>query len=135
MKYKRQFVKSYKGAPGSKQSDESMTDPSMFISMKQMLINHSKGINTKVKQYEPQYFGDEPIPEINDLVDAQDYVEDLKARQAEAKKKVEQEAGDFLQKKIDAEKKRSRSRKEGESTLEPGKETHPGGKSDPSQSP
>lgn len=105
-KYKRQFNSAYKGAPGSKQSDESQTDPSMYVSMKQMLINHARGINSKVHQYEPMYFGDTPIPEINDLVDAQEYVENLEVQKNAAGELVNQEVETAIEKKANEKRKK-----------------------------
>jgi hypothetical protein len=88
MKFQTQFNPDYKGSPGSEQSNESETDPSQVISLRQMLINHARGIHTNVKQYEDAYFGEDTPPPFEDMVDAREFAEDLREKQKETEAKL-----------------------------------------------
>lgn len=81
-RFRKQFVKSYQGMPGSHNDEPSMTVPDQHLTVKQLLINHARGINSAIKNYDPQYF-DTEIPVIEDIVDLMEYKEELAARQKE----------------------------------------------------
>jgi len=80
MKFKTQFNSSYQGDPGSEQSSETQTVPDMGISLKQLLLNHSRGLPSNVAMREGHYF-DSEIPQIDDLTDLQDARRNLELRQ------------------------------------------------------
>ena len=79
MKFRTQFDDSYQGSPGSKQSSDSQTVPDMGISLRQLLINHSRGLPSNVFMREGHYF-DTEIPQIDDLTDIRDARADLELR-------------------------------------------------------
>lgn len=72
MKLRMQFDETYQGHPGIEMDPTSETVPDMGISLKQLLINHTRGLPSTAKMYEAQYFEDLEIPNIDDLVDLQD---------------------------------------------------------------
>lgn len=48
----------------------------MAISLRQMLVNHTRGISTNVKVYKGEYF-DQEVPRVNDLTDFDKLRQDL----------------------------------------------------------
>lgn len=71
MKFRTQFNEDYKGAPGSEQSPESQTVPDMGLTLRELLINHTRGLPSGITFNEGHYF-DSEIPIIEDLTDLQD---------------------------------------------------------------
>lgn len=126
-KFMTQFT-NYAGSPGIDVGNDSITKPDMHIGLKQLLINHSRGISSNVKVHPAEYFGDEPLPEIEDLVDAREYVEMLRERE----KAINEEIKEAIQ---NAKKAKDDAKRKSEAALESRKETRPGGKSDPQEPP
>lgn len=92
-KIKRQYDPSYKGGSqvnGETSDQPSKTLPDQTISLRKLLQNHTRGIPSPgMKQLQGQYFETE-IPVINDLVDIQEYREELKAKEELLKKEVDE---------------------------------------------
>ena len=74
-----QWDVSYNGHPGRKIEGKSETIPDMTLTVRQLLENHTRGIDDKVRAKKPLYF-ELPIPVINDMTDVDRYRENLKAQ-------------------------------------------------------
>ncbi len=68
----------------------SQTVPDLTLSVKQLLINHSRGISSDISINEPMYF-DTEIPIIDDITDLDAFREDLKAREKALSLKIKDE--------------------------------------------
>lgn len=110
---RKQFDPNYKGETGEINNEPSQTVPDQNLSVKQLLINHSRGINSNVHTYEPQYL-DTEIPRITDLTDIAEQRELLRDRENVIKQtiKAEREAdkADKLQKALDLKEKEKLSK-------------------------
>jgi len=84
----------------------SQTRPDMSLTVKELLINHSRGIHSDVKQYEGQYF-DTEIPRIDDITDLVQHKKDLEEFQKQLKEDVEKETKDIKKKKTATEAQRA----------------------------
>lgn len=58
--------------------------------MAELLKNHSRGLGTDAKHYEGEYFEEQEIPIINDLVDLQERREELKNRQLDIEEQIQE---------------------------------------------
>jgi hypothetical protein len=76
-RYRVQFDISYKGTPGKKMDDSSITVPAMSLTVRQLLENHTRGKDNNVHVKQPLYF-DVPIPTIEDITDVEEYRSMLK---------------------------------------------------------
>lgn len=74
-----QFDIQYAGHPGKEMDPNSATVPDMHMTVKQLLENHSRGIDSKVEVRQPIYFETE-IPTITDITDVGNYRESLENR-------------------------------------------------------
>ncbi|AXL15641.1 hypothetical protein [Microviridae sp.] len=68
----------------------SLTVPDLTLTIKQLLVNHSRGIQSDVSHNEPMYF-DTEIPIIDDITDLDAFRQDLKAREKALSLKIKQE--------------------------------------------
>jgi len=73
--------------PGETNNSPSLTVPDQTLGIKELLLNHTRGISSNVKMYEGQYF-DTEIPIIDDLTDLDAFREDIKAREIALKAKI-----------------------------------------------
>lgn len=110
-RFRTQFNPDYKGTPGEVNNEESKTIPDENMSVKQMLINHARGLGTGVAEVKGFYTGDQIAPKDVDLTDGQERVKSLReqARDAgkaikEDQKKAEEERVKKAKQKIEAEK-------------------------------
>lgn len=74
-----QFQEGYKGTVGEKNSMDSMTRPDLALSIKQLLVNHTRNIASNIGIYDPKYYEDVELPviqDLNDLVDNRKLLED-----------------------------------------------------------
>jgi hypothetical protein len=78
-RYRVQFDFTYKGAPGKKMSDEIVTQPDMTLTVRQLLENHTRGIDSGVQEKAPFYF-DVEVPTITDITDVHEYRDYLNER-------------------------------------------------------
>ena len=88
--FRRQFVKSYKGSQGETNNEPSETIPDQSLTVRQLLDNHTRGINNPVKHYDPQYFETE-IPNFTDLTEIVEYKENLANQIKEVEKQIKEE--------------------------------------------
>jgi len=68
----------------------SLTVPDLTLTIKQLLVNHSRGIQSDVSHNEPMYF-DTEIPIIDDITDLDAFRQDLKEREKALSLKIKQE--------------------------------------------
>lgn len=99
LKFKTQWNPNYLGSPGSVQSDKSETVPDQSLTIRQLVENHSRGINVPINQPKPLYF-DSEIPNIQDLTD----LDEFKARLKDEKNEVDTVARQELQNAAEARK-------------------------------
>lgn len=96
MKIRRQFNEQYKGSQGEPKSEKpSKTQPDMTISIKQLLLNHVRGIPSNVGIREDGYYETE-IPVITDLNDYAEHKARLMDQAAELKRAMDEEAMDSI---------------------------------------
>lgn len=90
-RFKTQFNPTYKGSPGTTYTQPSQTCPDMNLTVKQLLINHTRGIPSNVKIYDPQYFEDQEIPNFVDKTELHDYTQSLKSTQIDLEDQIREE--------------------------------------------
>lgn len=89
---RRQFDPTYQGSPGYKVLGKSLTVPSQALTVEQLLINHTKGINSGVTTIpDPQYLGDTEIPIITDITDIAEHREKLEQQKQIINQKIKDE--------------------------------------------
>jgi len=76
----------------------------MSLTVKELLLNHSRGINSNVHNYEPQYF-DTEIPIFDDIVQEKQYKEDLANQIKEVDERIKKRKEKAKQKAIEDKKK------------------------------
>ena len=96
VRIRRQFDPTYKGCKGEKNSMESMTQPDQSLTIKQLLLNHTRNIASDINVREEHYFEDTEIPRIDDLNDIAEYREALEDK----RKAAEAFLNDEYQKKV-----------------------------------
>lgn len=94
--FRRQFQKNQSGAQGEVNNSPSQTVPDQTITLKQLLVNHTRGIPSNTPHIEGHYTGTE-IPVILDLNDMQRLRDDLAEKQKELDEKI------FIEKELKAE--------------------------------
>lgn len=90
VKFKTQFNPSYKGTPHKNKSGKSMTQPSMSLTVKELMERHTRGLETGVEAKEELYLEDE-VPRITDLTDLVYQREALEEQQAEIEQQIQNE--------------------------------------------
>lgn len=75
-RFQVQFDLSYDGAPGIEPKGESQTEPDMNLTVRQLLVNYSRGYNSEHLEKTPLYL-DIKIPQIKDITDVQVYKQKL----------------------------------------------------------
>jgi len=85
-KFRRQFAVHY--SSGEINHEPSRTVPDQHLSIAQLLINHSRGLGSDVKNYQGEFFEDEIISPINDLTDLAERREQLKSRQRDLEQQI-----------------------------------------------
>lgn len=101
-KFRTQFDPKYKPDEGEVNNEDSKTVPDDCLSLRQLLINHSRGINSNVSNNEGIYSGDTEIPVFMDINDKVEYQNELLQKEKELSKQIEKERDD--KKKKEAEK-------------------------------
>lgn len=90
-KIRRQFDPTYKGDPGIANTKESMCVPDMSLTIKQLLLNHTRGIDSDIQVREGHYFEETEIPRITDLNDIAENREKLQQQAEEVNQKANEE--------------------------------------------
>lgn len=67
-----QFDIGYRGAPGIKNEGDSMAIPDLTLTMRQLIENHTRGNDGKVRVKKPLYL-ELPIPVMRDFTDVDEY--------------------------------------------------------------
>lgn len=88
----------------------------MSLTVRTLLLNHSRGIHNNIKTYEGQYFGDAEIPKFDDITDMVQYKLDLKAKFQEIERQIKKEKEDLKQANIDKAREKAQKEKENEPT-------------------
>lgn len=92
-KFRRQFDNSYKPEKGIVNKKPSQTRPDMSIGIKQLLINHTRGIHSDIKSH-TGIFTDDDVPTFLDLTERDEYHQDLIARKNALEAQILQERED-----------------------------------------
>lgn len=104
-KFRKQWVKSYKGSEGEKNTMQSETKPNETLTLRQLLINHTKGIGTNARDLGGIYTGDQLAPRFKDVTEYMEHQEMLKNRQIdleESIKEMEEEQAKLIQEQNEA---------------------------------
>lgn len=86
---KTQFDPSYEGSLPEKNTEPSMTQPDMTLSMRELLVNHTRGLGVMANHKEGFYY-DTEIPQFDDLTDIDAYREYLREQKLENEKRVQE---------------------------------------------
>lgn len=89
-RFKTQFDLNYKGSKGEVFYEPSQTRPDMSLTVKELLLNHSRGLPLDANSQEGYYF-DTEIPHFNDLTEAIEYKEALKQQYNDLEKQIKDE--------------------------------------------
>lgn len=100
-RFRIQFDFDYRGDKGKTMDQTQKTQPDMSLTVRQLLENHTRGVNSEVQSKKPLYF-DIEVPIIKDITDVFEYKEHLKEKLsltqefideevAESKSKLEEE--------------------------------------------
>jgi hypothetical protein len=87
---KKQFQTDPYEMIGEINNSPSLTVPDQSLGVKELLLNHTRGISSNVKIYEGEYY-DTEIPIIDDLTDLEYYRQDIKRREIALKAKIKEE--------------------------------------------
>lgn len=88
--FRRQFDPKKTKTIGQTFTKPSLTIPDMSIGVKQLLLNHTRGINNAVHHNEGIY-SEQEIPIFDDITDKIAYLEDLKQQQLELEQVIKTE--------------------------------------------
>lgn len=91
LKFRTQFNPSYKGAKGKVFKGESMTRPEDIMSLKQLLHNHTRNIQSNASHHEGIYTEEQVVPQIRDMNDIVEHRNALNERKNDVESKVKQE--------------------------------------------
>lgn len=100
-KFRTQFTADYQGSQGEINNLESVTIPDMNLTIRQLLINHTRGIGSD-EIYKEGIYSDIEIPRFTDLNDMEDYKEMLLQKQEELEAQIKHEKSE-ARKKRDSE--------------------------------
>lgn len=80
-KFRTQYDDTYEGVKGEKNDMESLTVPDDCLSLRQLMINHTRGIGGTAVHRAGIFTGDAVAPRDTDLTDTQARIEALKQQQ------------------------------------------------------
>jgi hypothetical protein len=89
-RFRIQFDFDYQGHPGTEIEGESKTIPDMSLTVSQLLQNYARGIDGKLSEKNPLYF-DITVPVINDLLDVEQFRDQLKEKLKETEQFIKNE--------------------------------------------
>lgn len=90
MNFRTQFDPNYEPTTGEINNKPSMTVPDQNLSIRQLLINHSRGVPSGENMREGVYT-DMEVPNFKDLNDVKEYAESLEARKADIEARIQEE--------------------------------------------
>lgn len=117
-KFRTQFDPKYKGTPGISIKGESMTEPDQSMSLRQLVINHTRGIGSNVKHYDGIHTEGVVAPNYEETIDRIEHKRDLDNQARE----VEQKAKDELKQKQNAKQEKEAQKPTGKTTDDTKKE-------------
>lgn len=79
----------YKGSETEVNTLPSKTQPDMTLSMRELLVNHTRNLGLPGTVYEPMYY-DVEIPQMDDITDIEEYRQFLQDEKAESEKRLEE---------------------------------------------
>ena len=91
MKIRTQFDKEYKGVKGEVFKEKSLTIPDQTLTVRQLFLNHTRGIKSEVYQPEKMYF-DFEIPQLDDLTSMQEWKNAIMGQVEETQKMFDLDA-------------------------------------------
>jgi hypothetical protein len=89
-RFRIQFDLGYKGHEGKEMDMETMTQPDMSLTVRQLLENHTRGKDSNVQHREPLYF-DIEIPQISDMTDVVEFRNQLERKLQQTNEFIERE--------------------------------------------
>lgn len=98
VKFKTQWDPDYSGDPGVHKFGASETIPNDHLTVRELLINHTRGHILPIKRYEAQYFGDVEVPVFDDPLDKLEWMENLKRRESDLRETIKDEIREADQK-------------------------------------
>lgn len=102
-RFQVQFDIAYDGAEGTTPIGTSKTIPDMNLTVKQLLVNHTRDAEGNEHVKKPLYFGVE-IPRLTDITDVDRYKETLQERLADINQFIEDEKQSKLKQEAEAKK-------------------------------
>lgn len=92
VKFKRQYQKDYKGVLYDNDSGKSKTQPSMSLTVRDLMERHTRGLETNEKVRDGIFLEEgQEVPNIQDMNDIQEMKEALQEKYNEINKKVKDE--------------------------------------------
>lgn len=92
VKFRRNFDPKYKGTKWENETGEKVTVPSMALTVKELMVRHTRGLETGVPTREGYYMEEgEEVPRILDLTDLVERRERLEERTKEINKAIKDE--------------------------------------------
>ena len=89
-RFRVQFDVGYRGTPGKVMDQEGHTIPDMNLTVRQLMENHTRGIDDSMHAKQPLYF-EHIIPRIEDITDVQKYKEYLEAEAEKVNEFIQQD--------------------------------------------
>ena len=88
-----QFDLNYRGIDRDKSEGESQTIPDMNLTVRQLMANHTRGIDNKIHEKQAGYF-DIQVPSIQDWTDVEKYKQQLERELVKTKEFIKKEQQD-----------------------------------------
>lgn len=107
VKFKRRYDPEYNGSPYQNESGVSMTQPSMSLTVRELMTRHTRGLETGIPPKEEIYLDEsQEVPSHNDLVDIVEERERLNERKRELEKQLQDERAERKRQKEELERQR-----------------------------
>lgn len=90
-RFRTQFTTSYKGEKGELNTQDSVTVPDDSLSVRQLLINHTRGLATTTSQRQGVYTEDMVAPIYKDITEVQEDQKNIADNLKKAEKDAEEE--------------------------------------------
>lgn len=122
-KFKQNYDPSYNGTRCKKDYPNSLTKPSMSMTVRELMEKHTRGLGLGVSAKEEMYLDEQglEVPKVTDLTDIQERRENLMEKQKELREKAKEEIKLKKEKDLEIEKSKKEKPKK-EETIEQNKE-------------
>jgi hypothetical protein len=118
-------VENYTPDKGEYNDKPSMTIPDMHLTIQELLLNHTRGIEPNVKYYDENAYFDGEVPVFEDIAEVYEFRENLKTQINALDEQIKQEVTQGMEKKLKEQKTALKNQSEAiESSLQ---EPRPGG--------